>query len=125
MKPPMPWSITLPAASFFTWWQVTHVMSPPFFATGSKPMCTSSLRFRYLAGSAAGSVTFAKPMRDEMSPCLTLSSPPARAWQNTQVERGGTPAFMPTLCATFSSASAVMSGPPTIGCVAVGACTFL
>jgi len=35
MKPPMPWSIMLPEASFFTWWQATQFMSPPFLVTGS------------------------------------------------------------------------------------------
>jgi len=51
MKPPIPCDSVLPCVSFFTWWQATQAMLPPFFFSGSvivgsKPMCTSSLRLR-------------------------------------------------------------------------------
>ena len=93
----MPCDSTLPAASFSTWWQLTQFIWPP-----SVPRWTSYSR-----------VVAAKA--EEMSPCLTLSSPPAYEWQNRQPLIGGTPAFWPTLCATAVRFTLGSGAPAVVG----------
>ena len=91
--PPIPCDSMLPSASRSTWWQATHSKSAP-----SVPMCTSNSR-----------VVFAMTMA--MSPCLTLSPPPALAWQSMQPLIDGLPPFMATLRATACK-SIVSRGAP-------------